>query len=93
MGRNYKNEPPMKREILLLLGDLCVVYGFCIPPEDNERISSQEYLEAEEFADEVLRAEGMVPEYEKKWRKLIREQFINKFGTSIAIGDFEAPET
>jgi hypothetical protein len=41
-----------------LLIDLCVGWGFCIPPADCVRLASSRHLTADEFATEVLLAEG-----------------------------------
>jgi len=30
-----RNVPPMQRELIYLLADLCVKWGFCIPPDDH----------------------------------------------------------
>lgn len=73
----------MKKELEYLLYDLCVDLGFCIPPNDAERIASTTALEADEFACLVIEAEGMNPEYEKQWRRKIREKFIEKFGNEL----------
>jgi len=67
-------------EIECLLHDLCVDWGFCIPPQEAERIAELPFLEAEDFACQVLIAEGMNPEYEKQWKRKIRNKFIEKFG-------------
>ncbi len=55
--------------IIRLLSDLCRIYGFCLPPTENQRIAALSGLTPESLADEVLKAEGFVPEYEKQWRK------------------------
>lgn len=73
----------LNKEIEYLLKDLCVEWGFCIPPVDAERIAGMNKLEADEFACLVLDAEGMKPEYEKQWRFKIRNKFIEKFGDEI----------
>ena len=79
--KQHKDTPPMEREINYLLYDLCVIYGFCIPPEDSERISLLKHLNAKEFARSVLIAEGMNPDYEHKWAKMISNKFIERFGS------------
>jgi hypothetical protein len=74
-----------ERQLRCLLRDLCVELGFCIPPSDIERIATVQHLTAEEFADEVLRAEGFNPDYEEKWRRNIRQRFIDRFGARILL--------
>lgn len=74
----------MNKEIKYLLKDLCVEWGFCIPSVDAEKIANMQKLEADEFACLVLEAEGMKPEYEKQWRRKIRDIFIEKFGDEVS---------
>jgi hypothetical protein len=71
-----------------LLDNLCVGWGFCLPAEARERIINRVNWTASEFATEVLRAEGFIPEYEKQWmRKLVRV-FEEHFGkSSISAAD------
>ena len=70
----------MEREINYLLYDLCVKWGFCIPPKNAEEISHKAQFSAIEFANEVISAEGMNPEYEQQWVKKISERFRERFG-------------
>ncbi len=70
----------MEREINYLLYDLCVNWGFCIPPMDAEEISRKTRITAVEFAFEVLSAEGMTPENETQWVKKISGRFQERFG-------------
>ncbi|MFC0603015.1 hypothetical protein [Winogradskyella pulchriflava] len=71
----------MERELIYLLGDLCVKWGFCIPPKDFNRISKMEYYKANDFAIEVVEAEGLDSYPESKWVKKIAERFKERFGT------------
>ena len=73
----------LKDDLNALLYWLCVEWGFCIPPEDHNRIVHSHHLRADDFAIEVLRAEGMNPEYEVEWRHRIRDQFIERFGKEV----------
>ncbi|ESQ16186.1 MAG TPA: hypothetical protein DDY14_07560 [Chromatiaceae bacterium] len=83
------NTPPMERELNYLLYDLCVNWGFCIPPRDAEEISQLERFNAVEFANKVISAEGMNPKYEKRWVQRISERFRERFGSEeIAIETF-----
>ena len=70
----------MEREVTYLLYDLCVKWGFCIPPDRAEEIRKMSYLSAKEFAISVVVAEGMNPEYEFKWVRRITEKFRERFG-------------
>ena len=70
----------MERELYYLLYDLCVDWGFCIPPIETEEICKISYWGAEEFAISVIEADGMNPEYEQKWVREIAEKFRERFG-------------
>lgn len=76
-----KNMPPMERELQYLLADLCVKWGFCIPVDDINRISKMDYYYAEDFAMDVIEAEGMDIQTNTRWIKLISERFIERFGS------------
>ena len=52
--------PPKKIEALLY--ELCVVLGFCLPPDAIARLMSNPPVNADEFADAVIRAEGLDPD-------------------------------
>ena len=81
MIRRYPREPSLKKELYVLLDWLCVEWGFCIPPKDADRIAASENLDAAEFATEVLRAEGLDPEYELHWFRKIKRRFVEHFGS------------
>ena len=70
----------MERQIIYLLYDLCVNWGFCIPPMDAEEISKQTHFSADEFAIDVISAEGMNPKHETQWVRRISQRFEERFG-------------
>lgn len=81
--RPVKPDSPLEERLSHLLGKLCVEWGFCIAPVDAERIARSKHLTADQFATDVLIAEGMQPEKEKQWRKKIRDRFIVVFGSEV----------
>jgi len=44
-----------------LLAELCVKYGYCLPPHAQEALLAEPPEEADAFVDAVLRAEGRNP--------------------------------
>ena len=68
----------MERELKTLLNDLCAKWGFCIPEEDFDSISKQQYYRAEDFALDVVLAEGL--EY-SEWVSKIGKRFKQRFGS------------
>jgi hypothetical protein len=70
-----------------LLYELCVDWGFCIPPADRQRIASTKSLTADQFAHAVLTAAGFIAKHENRWFQQIRQRFVDKFGQEIRAGD------
>ena len=71
----------MERELSRLLYDLCVIWGFCVPPIRTEEICKMTHWSAHEFAIAVVEAEGMNLEYEQRWVRRIAEKFRERFGS------------
>jgi hypothetical protein len=71
-----------------LLANLCQQMGFCIPPSDRDRICTSQRIDADEFAFEVLRAEGFDPRYEHEWFREIKQFFVERFGESASASDY-----
>ena len=44
-----------------LLYELCVVLGFCLPPDEQARLLESPPTEVDAFTDAVIRAEGLDP--------------------------------
>ena len=73
--------PPMERELIYLLADLCAKWGWCIPPVSAESISKMPELDAKTFARCVVEAEGLNPEYELTHVRKISHKFRERFGS------------
>jgi hypothetical protein len=71
----------LEKGLCTLLSELCIEWGFCIPPADATRIIKRTHITADEFAAEVLRAEGMAPEREQTWVRRIKHRFTDRFGS------------
>lgn len=48
-------------QVEALLYELCVVLGFCLPPDEQARLRESPPTEVEAFTDAVIRAEGLDP--------------------------------
>ena len=92
MIKRYPREPSLEKDLGDLLTKLCVEWGFCIPPSDFHRIAASQCLDAAEFATEVLRAEGLDPEYELQWFRKIKRRFVEQFGESVSAKDYSGGE-
>lgn len=79
-----KRKPDLADDLDLLLGDLCVGWGFCNRLSPHDLISPGKSLTAVEFARAVLLAEGMNPDYQVRWLRAIRDTFVTRYGTSVS---------
>jgi len=48
-------------QVQALLSELCVVLGFCLPPDEQARLRESPPTEVDAFTDAVIRAEGLDP--------------------------------
>jgi hypothetical protein len=78
------------------LGDVCVQLGFCGSSGFAPFDATRESWSADEFAFEVLRAEGMaaivvegVGPLKPEYFDLIRALFVKHFGAFVSVRDFE----
>jgi hypothetical protein len=88
MGMRRPNDfPPGERKLRYVLYDLCVKWGYCIPPADGDRIAQFKEITAEEFAIEVLKAEGFAPEQEPEQVRKIAAYFVEQIGSDTYRAD------
>ena len=50
-------------EVESLLSKLCIDLGFCLPPEDENRLCAEPPGDVDAFTDAVFLAEGLNPQY------------------------------
>ncbi|MFF7655261.1 hypothetical protein ACFZCY_36430 [Streptomyces sp. NPDC007983] len=50
-----------KDDVQRLLYELCVDLGFCLPPQERQRLQQAPPADAHSFTDAVFEAEGMDP--------------------------------
>ena len=48
-------------QVEALLYELCVVLGFCLPPDEQTRLRETPPTDVDAFTDAVIRAEGLDP--------------------------------
>ncbi|MDO8378196.1 hypothetical protein [Phenylobacterium sp.] len=60
----------------LLLEKICLEWGFCLGPDDAQRIIDMTDIDAEAFATVVLAAEGMVVDREG-WKARLKNAFAS----------------
>lgn len=70
----------VQREMQFLLEELCIELGFCLPPDDQERIVATEMWDADSFVAEVFRCEKMNPDEFRQLRREVGRKFEDHFG-------------
>ncbi|WP_412540756.1 hypothetical protein R8Z50_34030 [Longispora sp. K20-0274] len=73
-------------EILYLLRDLCVDLGFCLPPDEQLRLSVTPVRDVDAFTDAVFEAEGMEPSHHKQLRRTVRRTVESRIGVYLRPG-------
>lgn len=69
MGQRDDRESDVRR----LLDELCIKLGFCLPPEENQRLRESPPGEVDSFTDAVFEAEGMGDMRYTDLRRQVRE--------------------
>jgi hypothetical protein len=62
-----------------LLSELCVDLGFCLPPDDQERLRDSPPPTIDAFTDAVFLAEGIDPLVHPQLHKQVRERVTKHF--------------
>ena len=65
-------------EVQQLLDELCIDFGLCLPPREQQRLREAPPLEVDAFTDAVLTAEGMDPLLDRRLRKQARERVLRR---------------
>jgi hypothetical protein len=80
----------LEDDIESLLGALCAKWGFCSSLSASDLLSGQDTLEADDFAEAVLVAEGMDPLINATWRRKIKRVFVERYGqSSVSMRDYK----
>ncbi len=66
----------------LFLGDVCYNYGICLWVGSNELCADSVQIDAMQFAQLILKAEGMNPNTSVDMARSIRNDFIERYGTN-----------
>jgi hypothetical protein len=67
------------KEAYDLLSDLCVGLGFCLSPDENERLIATPPAEPEAFAKAVFLAERLDPSSDEALYQQVLERVIKAF--------------
>ena len=72
----------VRKEISAFLNELCRGLGICDPFDNLEYFLSKEYYEVDEFAREIMLAEGLDPDMHLTLLRKIKRRFIKRFECS-----------
>ena len=64
--------------VQLLLDELCIDLGFCLPPLDQSRLCHEPPLDPDAFVDAVFAAEGIAPHLNSQLRRKVKDQVANR---------------
>ena len=84
-----KRGATLMEDLDVLLGDLCVIWGFCNGLTGWELLSSGMAVTAEHFADAVLEAEGLQPHEKLAWSPKIKDVFTTRYGEAVSDASFK----
>lgn len=85
MGRKYGRNPTPADRLDRLIEDMCSQLGFYSNrPTGAALLARADPVTPEIFAIAILRAEGMVPDFEKRWRRELEARFRERFGNALA---------
>jgi hypothetical protein len=84
MGWSKKRGQNLAADLDILLDDLCTQWGFCNNLSGEELTAGGKELTARAFADAVLLAEDMFPEYEIEWHRRLRDKFVERYDSRVS---------
>ncbi|MGI5207105.1 hypothetical protein ACQEU6_36710 [Spirillospora sp. CA-108201] len=71
-----------REDVALLLRDLCVELGFCLPPQDQDALCDSPPGDVDGFTDAVFRAEGLDASPHAHLYGRVQEMVAEVFGDS-----------
>jgi hypothetical protein len=73
-------EDAFESEADWLLDELCVEFGFCLPPTERDAFLNAPPHNVDAFTDAVFAAEGMDPSLHKQLRRAVRNNIQQRVG-------------
>jgi hypothetical protein len=83
-----KRRDDLAGDLDILIGGLCVIWGFCNRLSGEKLIEAHPILSSDAFATSVLTAEGWPPGQESDWHNRIKKVFSNRYGPSVSRAEF-----
>ncbi len=85
---NKKRAPVLADDLDILLGDLCIIWGFCNGLTGWELTHAGASITAESFAKAVVAAESLDHATAEAWLPRLAEVFVARYGDAISAQDF-----
>ena len=79
-----KRGASLAEDLDILLGDLCVLWGFCNHLSGAQIVARHGNVTGDDFAVAVLTAEGMTPELEIEWHRKLKRLFADRYGSEAS---------
>jgi hypothetical protein len=83
-----KRRDDLAGDLDILLGDLCLIWGFCNSLSGATLVQDHPCLTGEVFATAVLRAEGWSLGHHGEWQGRIMKVFRDRYGQAVSLADF-----
>jgi hypothetical protein len=83
-----KRRDDLAGDLEILLGDLCVIWGFCNRLSGASLVQDHPRLTGDLFATAVLRAEGWTSDHHGDWHGRIKRVFCDRYGQSVSQSGF-----
>ncbi|MCP4113366.1 MAG: hypothetical protein GY749_48850 [Desulfobacteraceae bacterium] len=77
--KKKSDKETMEKQLQWLLDELCSDLGFCLPHDDQQRLISVEYYDADQFTREVFLAEKMNPDEHLDLRRRVHKKVADRF--------------
>jgi hypothetical protein len=74
----------LEEDLAILLGDVCVNWGYCNRLSAADLIAHGPHLNGDIFADAILRAEGHNPEMEGTMHRRLKRLFTDRYGSGVS---------
>jgi hypothetical protein len=72
----------------ILLGDLCIIWGFCNGLTGWELTHEGNAVTADHFAQAVISAEDLKPHDATAWLPKLRDVFVERYGETVSEAGF-----
>jgi hypothetical protein len=83
-----KRRDDLAGDLDILLGDLCVIWGFCNRLSGAKLVRDHPCLTGDLFATAVLTAEGWTAGHHGDWHGRIMRIFCHRYGRAVSQADF-----